>query len=158
MFNVKPPHLADLEVENMKKFILDYKRYMQKCPRKLLQKMKQFISEEELEVICDKDGRDYENVVDIRKEEFIQVMLRLHQANSSRKWRILVKNAKMEKSDLSLNTHEQYVEPGVFWEEIYSRAFEILVDVMTRHELANYRYYRDVWKNQASVTQERRER
>ena len=33
MVNVKPPHLADLEVESMKKFILDYKRYSQKCPR-----------------------------------------------------------------------------------------------------------------------------
>ena len=36
-------------------------------------------------------------------------MLRLHQDNSSRKWRLMVKNAKMEKSDLSLNTY-QYVE------------------------------------------------
>ena len=26
MINVKPPHLSDLEVEIMKKFILDYKR------------------------------------------------------------------------------------------------------------------------------------
>ena len=33
--DVKPPHLSDLEVESMKKFILDYKRYSQKCPRKL---------------------------------------------------------------------------------------------------------------------------
>jgi len=29
---IKLPHLADLEVESMKKFILDYKRYSQKCP------------------------------------------------------------------------------------------------------------------------------
>jgi len=27
--NVKPPYLADLEIESMKKFILDYKRYSQ---------------------------------------------------------------------------------------------------------------------------------
>ena len=60
--NVKLPHLSDLEVESVKKFILDYKRYSQKCPRQLLRKMRQFIPEEQLEVICDKDGREYENV------------------------------------------------------------------------------------------------
>jgi len=55
--------------------------------------------------ICNKDGRDFEEIVELEKEEFIQVMLRLHQANSSRKWRSVVKNAKMEKADLSLNTY-----------------------------------------------------
>jgi hypothetical protein len=76
MVNVKPPHLADLEVESMKKFILDYKRYSQKCPRLLLRKMQQFILEEQLEVICDKDGREYEKIAELEKEEFIQVMLK----------------------------------------------------------------------------------
>jgi len=38
MVNVKPPHLSDLEEESMKKFILDYKRYSHKCPRRLLRK------------------------------------------------------------------------------------------------------------------------
>ena len=33
MVNVKPPYLVDLEIESMKKFILEYKRYAQKCPR-----------------------------------------------------------------------------------------------------------------------------
>ena len=42
MVNVKSPHLSDLEVESMKKFILDYKRCSQKCPRQLLRKMQQF--------------------------------------------------------------------------------------------------------------------
>ena len=82
----------------------------------------------------------------------------------------MVKNAKIEKSDLFLNTYVQLVEdfkfwvlstgnthrlpekeivkmfvsglkPEVFREEIHSRAFETLVDVMTetRHELANCR-------------------
>ena len=37
MVTVKPTHLADLEVESVKKFILDYERYGQKCPRHLLQ-------------------------------------------------------------------------------------------------------------------------
>ncbi len=74
MVNVKPPHLADLEVESMKKFILDYKRYSQKCPRQLLRKMQQFILEEQLEVICDEDGREYEEIAEQDKEEFIQVI------------------------------------------------------------------------------------
>jgi len=39
MVNVKPPQLSDLEVKSMKKFILDYKRYSQQCPRQLLQKI-----------------------------------------------------------------------------------------------------------------------
>jgi hypothetical protein len=86
-------------------------------------------------------------------------MLKIHQANSSRKWRAMIKNAKMEKSDLSLNTYLQYVEdfkfwvmvagnthripekeiaklfvsglkPDIFREEIYARSCESLVDAM----------------------------
>ena len=94
MVNVKPPHLVDLEVESMKKFILDYKWYSQKCLRQFLRKIQQFILEEQLDVICDKDGRDFEEIVELEKEEFIQIMLRLHQANSSRKWRMMVKMPK----------------------------------------------------------------
>ena len=58
--------------------------------------MQQFILENQLEVICDEDGRDYEEVVELEKEEFVQVMLKIHQANSSRKWRSMVKIAKMD--------------------------------------------------------------
>ena len=43
-----------------------------------------------LEVICDEDGRDYGEVVELEKDELIQVMLRLHQAKSRRKWRSMV--------------------------------------------------------------------
>ena len=103
--NVKPPHLAHLEVESMKKFILDYKRYGQKFPRQLLWKMQQFILEDQLEVICDEDGREYEDIVELEKEEFIQIILRLHQANSSRKW----------KNQIYLNTYIQYMEDFKFW-------------------------------------------
>ena len=87
------------------------------------------------------------------------------------------KNAKMERSDLSLNTYVQYMEDFKFWvmeagnahrlpetqivkmfvsglkseifrEEIYSRAFDTLVDVMaeTRHELANYRDIMEIFQ------------
>ena len=37
--NVKPPYLADLEIESIKKFVLDYKSYSQKCPGQLLRNM-----------------------------------------------------------------------------------------------------------------------
>ena len=114
MINVKPPHLSDLEVESMKKFILDYKRYSQKCPRQWLRKMQQFMLEEQLEVISDEDGRDYEEFVELEKEEIVQVMLKIHQANSSRKWWSMEID-KMEKSDLSLNIYVQYVEDFKFW-------------------------------------------
>ena len=77
--------------------------------------MQQFILEEQLEVICDEDGRDYEEIVELEKDQFIEIMLRLHQANSSRKLRLMVKNTKMEKSDLSLNAYVQYVEDLKFW-------------------------------------------
>ena len=53
-----------VEVESMKKFILDYKQYSQKCPRQLLRKMQQFILEEQLDVICDEDSRDDEEIVE----------------------------------------------------------------------------------------------
>jgi len=39
MVNVKPPYLLYLEIESMKKFILEYKRYSQKFPRHLLRSM-----------------------------------------------------------------------------------------------------------------------
>ena len=65
-----------------------------------------------MDVICDEDGQEYKEIVDLEKEQFIEIMLRLHQANASRKWRLVVENAKMEKSDLSLNT---YVEDFKFW-------------------------------------------
>ena len=58
--------------------------------------MQQSIVEEKLDVICDENGRDFEEIVEFEKEEFIQVMIRLHQANSSRKWRSMFKNFKME--------------------------------------------------------------
>ena len=42
-------------------------------------------------------------------------MLRIHQANSSRKWRQMTEDTKMEKYDLSLNTYVQYVADFKFW-------------------------------------------
>jgi len=52
-------------------------------------------------------------------------MLRMHAANSSRKWRLLIKNAKMEKSDLSLSTYVQYVEDFRFWMNVAGRTHRL---------------------------------
>ena len=84
----------------------------------------------------------------------------------------MIKNAKIEKSDLTLSTYVQYVEdlkfwvniagrphrlpekeiakcfvndlkPDIFREEMYSRTFENLDDVVreAREELSTYRYF-----------------
>ena len=62
MVNVKPLYLANLEIESMKKFILDYKRYSQKCPRLLLRNM-QFILEEHLDIIVSESGGEIDEVM-----------------------------------------------------------------------------------------------
>ena len=90
MVNVKPPFLSDLEIESMKKFILEYKRYSQKCPRQLLRSMQQFVLEEHLDVLCSEAGMKLEEIMELARDDFITAMLRLHQANSSRKWRLMI--------------------------------------------------------------------
>ena len=99
----------------MKKFILEYKRYAQKYPRQLLRTMQQFVLEEHLEIMCSEQGEEMEQFMDLARDDFIAAMLRMHVANSSRKWRLLIKNAKMEKSDLTLSMYVQYVEDFRFW-------------------------------------------
>jgi len=92
------------------------------------------------------------------RDEIISAMLHMHAANSSRNWRLLIKYATMEKSDLLLSTFVQYVEDFRFWmnvagrdhrlpdkevaknivggikpdvfEKMYSRSFETLSDVI----------------------------
>ncbi len=81
--NVKPPYLLDLEIENMKNFILEYKRYSQKCPRQLLCSMQQFVLEEHMEVLCSEAEMEMEEIMELARDDFITAMLRLHQANSS---------------------------------------------------------------------------
>ena len=73
MVNVKPPYLPDLEVESIKKFILEYKRYSQKCPRQLLRNMQQFILEEHMEMIVSESGEDYDEIMHLERDEFIGV-------------------------------------------------------------------------------------
>jgi hypothetical protein len=89
MVNVKPPYLVDLEVDSLKKFILEYKRYSQKCPRQLLRSMLQFVLQEHLEIICTEDDQELEDVMALGRDEFISLMLKIHLANSSRKCSIV---------------------------------------------------------------------
>ena len=99
---------------------------------------------------------------------------RMHATNSSRKWRLLIKNAKTGKSDLTLSTNVQYVEDFRFWmnvtghthrlpdkeiakyyvsrlktdvfrEEMYSRTFETL-EYVIREAREELSTYRDIWK------------
>jgi hypothetical protein len=91
MVNVKTPQLSDLEVESMKKFILDYKRYAQKCPRPLLRSMQQFILEDHLEIMSNESEVEMDDLMALERDEFIVVMVHMHKATSSRKWRAMVK-------------------------------------------------------------------
>jgi len=70
MVYVKTPYLADLVLESMKKILLDYKHYSQKCPQQLLRR-------QQLQKLAEK--------------VLILVMLRIHLAKSSRKWRKMIK-------------------------------------------------------------------
>jgi hypothetical protein len=124
MVNVKPPQLLDLELGSMKKFILDYKRYAQKCPQPLLRGMQHFILEDHVDIIADFDLQDREDVMALGRDDFITVMLKMHQATSSPKWRLMMKNAIMEKSDLSLSTYVQYVDDFKFWIQAASSSRE----------------------------------
>jgi len=172
MVNVKPPYLLDLEIDSMKKFILEYKRYSQKCPRQLLRSMQQFVLEEHMEVVCSEAEMEMEEIMELPRDDFITAMIKIHQADSSRYWRIMIRNAKMEKSDLSLTTYVQYVEDFRFWvnvagrphripdkeiakcfvnglkpelfrEEMYARSFENLDDVI-REAREELRTYRKI--------------
>ena len=52
-------------------------------------------------------------------------MLKIHQANSSRKWRLVINYTKMEKLDLRLSTFVQYVEDFKFWVGVAERPHRI---------------------------------
>jgi len=95
----------EIDIESTKKLILEYKRYSQKCPRQLLRSMQQFMLEEHFDILCSEDWMELEELMDLLRDELIMSMLRIHQANSSRKWRLMIKNAEMEKSDLTLSTY-----------------------------------------------------
>ena len=107
------PYLVDLEIENMKTIILEYKHYSQKCPRQPLRFMQLIVLEEHLDTMYSETGDEMEEFMLLERDEFIAAML--HAANSSRKWKLMIKNSKMEKSDVSLSTYVQYVEDFCLW-------------------------------------------
>ena len=82
---------------------------LRSAPRQLLRSMQQFVLEENLDILCSEDEIELEELIESARDEIITSMLRIHQANSTRKWSLMIKNAKMEKSDLTL-TYVQYVE------------------------------------------------
>jgi len=47
-----------------------------------------------MEIIVSESGREYDEIMHLERDDFIGVMLRMHQANSSRKWRLMVKMQK----------------------------------------------------------------
>jgi len=103
MVNVKTPYLVDLEIESMKNLFWSVRdRYAQKCPRQLLHSMQQFVLEEHLEIMCSEAGEEMEDFMPLARDEFIAAMLRMHAANSSRKWRLLIKNTKIRSHSINL--------------------------------------------------------
>ena len=68
--------------------------------------------------------KEIEELMELTRDEFITSILRIHQANSSRKWRL--KNAKMEKSDVTLSTYVQYVEDYKFYVNVAGRPHRFL--------------------------------
>jgi hypothetical protein len=71
MVNVKPPQLADLELESMKKFILDNKRYSQKRPEPLRRKMQHFIFEDHLHIIAEYGLHDRDNIMVQERDDLL---------------------------------------------------------------------------------------
>ena len=60
--NVKPPYVTDSEINRMKKFILDYKRYSQKCPRQVLRNIQKFILEY-FNIIVSENGGELDEIM-----------------------------------------------------------------------------------------------
>jgi len=56
--------------------------------------MQQFILEEHLDSIVSESGGEIDEVMHLERDEFIGIMLRMHQATLSRKWRLIVKMRK----------------------------------------------------------------
>ena len=52
--------------------------------------MQRFVLEEYLESMCEA-GEEMEDML-LARDEFISAMLRMHAANSSRKWRLMIKS------------------------------------------------------------------
>ena len=49
-----------------------------------------------MDVLCSEVGMELEEIMELARDDFITSMLRFHQANSSRRCHLMIKNAKME--------------------------------------------------------------
>jgi hypothetical protein len=87
----------------MKKFILEYKRYSQKCPEPLRRRMQHFILDDHLDIIVDFE------IMTKNRDDFIVSSLLFTQMSLNDE------NTKMEKQDLSLSTYTQYMDDFKFW-------------------------------------------
>ena len=77
---------------------------MLKNSRQLLRSMQQFV----LKIMCSKAGEEMENFMSFERDELISAMLRMNAANSSRKWRLIIKMRKWKYCTLLI--YVQYVE------------------------------------------------
>ena len=150
----------------MKKFILEYKRCSQKCPRQLLRSMQQFVLEEHLDIICTEDDQE---VMEHGRDNFSVSCLksiRPTQAESGVLWSIiprwknwiwdfrpLCSMSKTSNSGLvspkdltEFITKKSRSDSWVSWSRKYfvkkcicSRSFENLDDVVNLRRLPTYR-------------------
>jgi hypothetical protein len=73
------------------------------------------ISSDHFDIIVDFGLHDRDEIMAQNRDDFIVTMLVMHQANSSPKWRLMMKNTKMEKQYLSSSNYTQYVDDFKFW-------------------------------------------
>ena len=78
-----------------------------------------------LEIICFEDDQEWEDVMELARDEFISRMLKIHQANSSQNRRLMIKNAKIEKVNRTLSTFVQHVDDFKFWVNLSGRPHRI---------------------------------
>ena len=92
MVNVKPPYLVDLVIESMKNLFWSISVTLINVLVNF-RSMQQFVLEEHLEIMC-KSGEEMEEFMLLAQDDLISAILHTHAANSSRKWRLLIKMRK----------------------------------------------------------------
>ena len=81
-----------------------------------------------LEIMCSEAGEEIEELMLLARDDFISAMLRMHATNSIPRiveWRLLIKYAKMKKSDLTLSSYVQYVVDFRFWMNVAGRTHRL---------------------------------
>jgi hypothetical protein len=57
------------------------------------------LTDTDVDIIVEFGLHDRDEIMAQNRDDFRVTMLEMHQANSSRKWRLMMKNAKMKKQD-----------------------------------------------------------